>query len=99
MGRKKRVRGNRSSETDQIRRALEKTRKDEIRIGNRRHGEPYLDCDEVCEIAMKHLRHEGITGRIVVGKVQNQSHAWIETDKYVVDPTSDQFGRPNISVK
>jgi len=90
-------------ETENTKKSIEKIlleiRKLEKAEAEKRDLDGYLDCDEVCEIAIPIFKKYGFNVKPKVGIINGQSHMWLETNEIIIDPTADQFSLPKIRKK
>lgn len=54
-------------------------------------GEKYINCEHAAEMVSQILSDAGKKHKLQVGNVQNQSHAWVNYNGTIIDPTKDQF--------
>jgi hypothetical protein len=58
-------------------------------------SEDMIYCEHGAEMVSKILEDSSKSHTVMVGNVNDQSHAWVTCDNVIIDPTKDQF--PNIS--
>ena len=57
----------------------------------KREGEVYINCEHASEMVSQILSDAKIHHIIQVGTINGQSHAWVNYEDTIIDPTKDQF--------
>ena len=56
-----------------------------------------MDANKLTELKRinSYLRTLGYSCELIDGKVNSNHHCWLKVDDIIVDPTADQFKKPN----
>ena len=54
-------------------------------------GEEYISCEHAAEMVSQILSDSNKKHKLQVGNIKKQSHAWVNHDGVIIDPTKSQF--------
>jgi len=54
-------------------------------------GEEYINCEHAAEMVSQILSDSNKKHKLQVGNIKKQSHAWVNYDGVIIDPTKSQF--------